>query len=346
MRPHTAAGLTSITADDVPALTAGATLLGSGGGGLVAVPDALLRRRLGRIPVVAAADLPPGALVVHVGVVGAPDIHNERLINPADMATAVQAVVGQLSGELAAVGIIEIGGMNGPTALVGALELGVPIVDGDLMGRAFPSIEMSTLAVAGHPATPLALVSPHGDTVVVPRASSNMAVAVLNGTVRAMGGAAALALFPTSAGILAEIGVVGSLSTCVALGESLLAARGEDAHTIVEALGGRVLIEGSVDDMHVRADNAPGSITVAIPDGSVGRIDHLDEILAVSHDGRALASTPEVINALDSSTLLPLRPEQIRPGQGIVVFALPALHTWPPGAVDPAAFGLELGVAR
>ncbi|WP_182376180.1 DUF917 domain-containing protein [Nocardioides sp. WS12] len=342
MRAHLAAGLTSITADDVPALTAGASLLGSGGGGLVAVVDALLRHRLGRVPVIAAADLPTDALVVHVGVVGSPDVHDERLINPADLAAAARAVVEHLSGELAAVGIIEIGGMNGPAAVVGALELGVPVVDGDLMGRAFPSIEMTTLAVAGHAAAPLALVSPNGDTVVVTRASPRMTLSVMNGTVRAMGGAAALALYPTTAGTLVESGVAGSLSTCVQLGRALLGARGSDAHTIVDALGGRLLAEGTVDDIHVRTDRAPGSITLSLLDGSVARIDHLDEILAVSHDGRMLASTPAVLNALDASTLLPVRLDQIRAGQVMVVFMLPALHSWPPGAVDPAAFGLDL----
>jgi DUF917 family protein len=339
-----AAGLTGIALPQLPALAAGAMLLGSGGGGLVTVPEMLLRQRLGSIPVVLAADLPTDALVVHLGVVGAPDVHDERLIDPADLAAAARAVVAHVGGELAAVGIIEIGGMNAPTALLGALELGVPVVDGDIMGRAFPRIEMSTLAVAGRPATPLALVGPGGGTVVVTRGTPKLAEALVASTVRAMGGAAALALFPTTAGVLVDHGVVGSLSTCVALGEAILAVGQSGAHAIVDALGGRVLVEGSVDEIHTRSGGAPGSVTLAVPGGSVARIDHLDEFLAVSHEGRVVACTPDVLNALDSSTLLPLRPEQIRHGQAVVVFALPALHEWPAGAVDPAAFGLDLGV--
>lgn len=346
MTPPAAVGLTSITASQVPALAAGAMLLGSGGGGAVTVPETLLRHRLGQIDVLPVEELDPDALVVHLGIVGAPDVHNERLVDPADMATAARAVESHLGQRLAAVGVIEIGGMNGPTALVGALELGLPVVDGDLMGRAFPRIAMSTLAIAGLPAAPLALVAPGGDTTLVTRSSPRRVEALVASTVQAMGGAAAMAIFPTSAGALAEHGVAGSLSTCVALGEALLATGHAGAHAIVEALGGRVLVEGSVDEIHTRAGSAPGSITVSTRSGSVARIDHLDEFLAVSRDGEVLACTPEVLNALDSSTLRPVGPEQIRPGQAVVIFALPALYEWPPGAVDPAAFGLDLEAPR
>lgn len=122
-------------------------LLGSGGGGAVTVPETLLRHRLGQIDVLPVEELDPDALVVHLGIVGAPDVHNERLVDPADMATAARAVESHLGQRLAAVGVIEIGGMNGPTALVGALELGLPVVDGDLMGRAFPRIAIDRKSV-------------------------------------------------------------------------------------------------------------------------------------------------------------------------------------------------------
>ena len=82
--------LRTITAERVAALAAGATLLGSGGGGPVALGELLLRRALPRRGVIVrrARDLPQQAMVVHVGVFGAPDVLAERLINPADMAAA------------------------------------------------------------------------------------------------------------------------------------------------------------------------------------------------------------------------------------------------------------------
>ena len=37
---------------------------------------------------------------------------------------------------------IEIGGMNGIDPLLTAAELGVPVIDADLMGRAFPELQV------------------------------------------------------------------------------------------------------------------------------------------------------------------------------------------------------------
>jgi DUF917 family protein len=37
---------------------------------------------------------------------------------------------------------IEIGGMNGIDPLLTAAELGIPVIDADLMGRAFPELQV------------------------------------------------------------------------------------------------------------------------------------------------------------------------------------------------------------
>ncbi|MFJ3819681.1 S-methyl thiohydantoin desulfurase domain-containing protein [Streptomyces nodosus] len=55
--------------------------------------------------------------------------------------------VGHLGGELAAVGVIEIGGLNAVAAVLAAARLGAPVLDGDLMGRAFPRINRTTVTV-------------------------------------------------------------------------------------------------------------------------------------------------------------------------------------------------------
>ncbi|GAA3645396.1 DUF917 domain-containing protein [Nocardioides ginsengisoli] len=337
-----------IAEEHVDALTAGANLLGSGGGGNVALAYQLLRQAVRRRPVVVrrAADLPPDALVVHVGVVGGPDVLAERLIDPRDMATAAHAVAERVGGRVDAVGIIEIGGLNGLAGVVAAGELGLPVVDGDLMGRAFPSINKTTMALAGGSAAPMGVVGPAGDTVLVTKSSAALAERVLLSTAGAMGGAGALALYPTTAAFLAEAGVVGSLSACVALG----AAYGEFPRTqvaaLAEHLGGTFLFEGRVDEIRPRDGALPGSITVTDRvAGSAARIDLLEEFLAVTVDGVTRACTPDVIVALDPTSGGVLSVGQVRPGQLLALVTLRALHAWPPEAdavVGPRAFGLDL----
>lgn len=349
--------LRGLSAEHVDALAAGATLLGSGGGGDPAMGTLLLRHLLdGRppVPVVPASALPADALVVHVGVGGAPDVLAERLIDPDDCARAAEAVVRHLGGRLAAVGVIEIGGLNALVGVLAAARLGVPVVDGDLMGRAFPRINQATLAVAGHSPAPMAIVGPLGDTVVVTTASASAAQALMVATAGAFGGAATMAMFPTTAGALVEHGVHGSLSACVALGRAFLDLTGASSApasaVVAEGLGGSLLGEGRVDQLVPRSGPDPGSLTLTDRrSGAVLRVDLLEEYLAVTVDGSTVACAPDVIVALDPRTRRPIRTDEVRPGQALALCTLPALHDWPDEAqavVGPAGFGLQLAGAR
>ncbi|MFI9629450.1 DUF917 domain-containing protein [Streptomyces sp. NPDC052042] len=343
--------LRSIAAEHIDALAAGATLLGSGGGGDVSLGSHLLRHALApagrRVQVVPAAGLPPTGLVVHAGVVGAPDVLAERLLSPGDLARAVEAVVGHLGGDLAAVGVIEIGGLNAVAAVLAAAHLGVPVVDGDLMGRAFPRINQTTAAVAGHPAAPLALVGPAADTVIVPTASAAMAEALIRGCAATMGGAASLAMYPVTAAVLAARGIRSSLSACHALGTAFLTRDpAAGARDLAARLGARLLFEGRIDEIRPQLAGSPGCVTLTAPDGgATARLDYHEEFLAVTLDGVTVACTPGIIVALAAGNCAPLRADQIRLGQSLALLGLPALHTWPPGTADlvgPPAFGLDL----
>lgn len=337
-----------IAEEHVDALAAGATLLGSGGGGNVDLAEQLVRHGVRRRPVVVrrAADLPPDAHVVHVGVAGAPDVLAERLIDPRDMAIAARAVADQTGGRLDAVGIIEIGGLNALAGVVAAGELGLPVVDGDLMGRAFPSINKTTMALAGGSAAPLSVVGPAGDTVVVTTSSAAAAERLLSSTAGAFGGAAALALYPTTAAELTRTGIAGSLSACVALGAAFHASPARQVADLAEHLGGSMLFEGRVDEIRPRDGVLPGSITVSDrTTGSAARVDLLEEFLAVTVDGITRACTPDVVVGIDPTSGGVLGTTQIRPGQLLSLISLPALHPWPASADDvvgPRAFGLDL----
>ncbi|GAA3309098.1 DUF917 domain-containing protein [Arthrobacter ramosus] len=337
-------------ADDVSALAAGAGLLGSGGGGDVAVGARLLRHALqsrGRARLVAAGDLPPDMVVVHVGLAGAPDVVAERPPGGEDFANAVTALAGALRQRVGAIGVIEIGGLNALIPLVAAQVLGLPVVDGDLMGRAFPRISQTTLAAAGHPATPMAVVGPAGDSVIIESASIDAADRIMRANVAALGGAAAVALYPCRAGTLAALGLPGSLSGCLALGQALVASAGLSVSQLAKRLGGELLCEGRVDEIRPRRGDLPGSLTLT--DRSAGhilRLDMLDEYLNVAIDGVSRASAPDVLAVLDPVTFVPVPPDRLRSGQSIALLRLPPIPGWPDGVeglIGLTAFGIDAG---
>lgn len=340
--------LQRIDASDVRLVAAGAAFLGSGGGGQVSLGEQLLRRALGAgaVDVVPAAALPPTDLVIHAGVAGAPYVMEERPLHGENLGEAVRAVADSVGGTAAAVGIPEIGGLNALMPLVAAATLGLPVVDGDLMGRAFPRLEQTSLALAGLPVGPMALVGSSGETVLFTNCSNSQIGGLLWANTEALGGATAIAVYPTTAGVLSQQGITGSLSLSHFLGTELeVPDEGQSPRSLAERIGAEVLFEGRVDEVKPRTHDFPGAITAEdYRTGQVARVDYMDEYLTVALDCRPSAATPDVLAAIDVLSLRPVGTERLRRGQFVAMLRLPAVHDWPPEAaalVGPAAFGLE-----
>lgn len=336
----------TLTPDDFDALAAGAALLGSGGGGDGRIGWNLLNvlpHDTG-VSVVSAEDLPEDASVVHVGTVGSPDVVSERLLDPADFARAAETVADMVGREVDAIGCIEIGGLNALISVLVAAHLHVPIVDGDLMGRAFPRIHMTLVSAHGGQSIPLSLVSPGNDVAVLKGGSPRRLEAMLSAIVGSMGGAAALAIYPVLAAELRQIGMGPSLSHCVGIGRAFRRNMNRKTTELTELIGGRIVAEGVVEE--IRGGDLSSLTVVNDLRQSAARIDFIDEFLAVTVDGVVVASTPEIIIVVDRTTNRPLRCDEVTRGISVVVSTLPSIHEWPEDAlslVGPQAFGIDLG---
>ena len=62
---------------------------------------------------------------------------------------------------------IEAGGLNSTTPFAVAAQLGIPLVDADGMGRAFPGAPDGDATIYGVPATPMAIADEKGNTAVI-----------------------------------------------------------------------------------------------------------------------------------------------------------------------------------
>ena len=61
----------------------------------------------------------------------------------------------------------EIGGLNSITPSPSRPGTGVPVVDADLMGRAFPELQMCIPTMYGVRATPMAMADEKGNSVIL-----------------------------------------------------------------------------------------------------------------------------------------------------------------------------------
>ena len=353
--------LRTVTLDDTQAIAIGAGVLGTGGGGSTYLNRLRLEneiRNQGRhVAIVQAEDVPADALVCAVGGMGAPTVSNEKLQAGHEIKTAVRALEDHLRQKIYAIVIGEIGGGNALGPMVAALQCGLPVVDGDGMGRAFPELDMDTFMIYGAAPAPFVLADSHGNVAIFERiGSAKQAEEFARNLTIEMGGSAALVMpVMTGAELKATI-IRDTLSLAKRIGETVLDCRArsiEPAQTVAELCNGKVLFTGKIIDVERRTVQgfARGKLKISAFDDFERQleIDFQNENLIARSNGHALCTVPDLITLVSLDDGEPIGTESLRYGLRVAVLAMPApkeLKT--PEAlavVGPRAFGYDVEFA-
>jgi|SRR5690606_6224779 len=349
-----------VTAEDLPALAAGAHLLASGAGrtdidGVLHWLSALLCER-GPVPLVQPDELPSDTACAAIGLVGSVTALAELPMVGDEPLQVVRALEARLDTALGAVAALDAATVNALTPVAAAASLGLPLVDCDGMGRVFPLIHQTSFALAGRSLTPLAAVGATADTLVLD-ATPERAERLLRAAVNVSGGWMLTAIYPTTAARLLSAGIVGSISRAIAVGRALLDAADIDDLTMrLKALvDSRVLGTGRIVELEHRTRPAdighpayPSSIVVrsrAEPVRSI-RLEAQNELLLALIDGAVAAAVPDIICLLDPQDGHVLDVESVTLGTEVQVVVVPAADVWytPQGLdlVGPRSFGFPL----
>jgi DUF917 family protein len=237
---------------------------------------------------------------------------------------------------------------------VGAVT-GLPVVDADAMGRAFPEAQMTSFAIHDLPMAPLTLVDIRENTVIVARAASWKWMERLSRTACVeVGSIAATCKAPRTGREVKTCAILHTVSKAIRLGETVQAAR--RAHrppvpAVLDAEGGRRLFIGKVRDISRRttAGFLRGTASLDGLDenkGSAFALAFQNEFAVGWLDGEPVVMTPDLICVMDSVSGEAIGTETLRYGQRVTVVALPAppILMSPKGLehVGPRAFGYDL----
>jgi DUF917 family protein len=354
-RGFTRLKLQSVSLDDVEALAIGAGILGTGGGGNTYLArvrlDRELRLRDAACRIIDADELDDDALVCAVSGMGAPTVGIEKLSNGNEMVNGVRALESHLCRSFDALLIGEIGGSNGLRPLVAGLQLGLPVVDGDPMGRAFPELQMDTFSIGGVSPSPMLLCDVHGNTIIfdhidTPQRAEEYARRL---TVE-MGGSATLIMPVLSGRQARQLIIRGTLSLALQLGQIVLQAREDKqdpAIQVAAAANGTTLFRGKVVDLVRRTTRgfARGRVSLAAFGASEDQmeIEFQNENLVARRGEEVVCSVPDLITMLSLEGGEPIGTGALRYGLRVAVIGMPApkelkteaaLHV-----VGPAAFG-------
>ena len=342
-------------------LALGSVFLATGGGGDPHVPKLMAHqviRETGPVRLIDPQDLDDDAYIVTIGSVGAPTVSLELLPSLDDALRTLEAFENHVGRTVDAVASFEIGGGNSVIPLLAGAAKGIPVVDGDGMGRALPEAQMMSYPIAGVGPTPAVAYDYAGnfatfevsDTAIYERHIRSYAVAA--------GGMVTTAEHPMSGRELKRSIIPGTLSFAVSLGEVLRINRGQ-ANTLLEPLKKvfahsiygecRHLFTGKVVD---KTTSIVGGYDVgeARLEAFEGPHEALDlkiknEFLLALKDGEVIASVPDLISILDFETGEPINAERLRFGQRVCAFAVgsPEFYRSEEAlkVVSPRAFGFD-----
>ncbi|WP_109471743.1 DUF917 domain-containing protein [Ornithinimicrobium cavernae] len=350
----------TLNASDLDDLARGAALLGTGGGGDPHVGRLLALTAIeqyGPITIIDPDELDDDAFVIPTAQMGAPTVVAEKLPAGTEGVVALRALEQRLGRTADATMPIECGGVNSMIPLHIAAVAGLPVVDADGMGRAFPELQMETFSVYGINGSPLALAGENGESAIIDTGADNKRMEdFARALTVTLGGVAHIAEYSMTGADVKRTAVPRTLTLALTVGRAIRTAREDHVdplERLAEALAPtlyshlRVLFRGKVTDVERRTVGGftRGAAQLKAPNGSGMHIAFQNENLTAYRDGKLVCIVPDLICILEAETAEPITTEALRYGQRVNVIGISTpdmMRT--PRALDtfgPRAFGLN-----
>jgi len=345
-----------VQVEDLKDMARGAAVLGTGGGGDPYVGRLLAQQAIrdhGPVSLVQADELDDDAVVIPTAYMGAPTVMLEKLPSGNELVAALQALENLIGKRATHTVSIEAGGLNSMIPFAAAAELGLPLVDADGMGRAFPELQMLLPTLGGISATPMALADERGNSIGMRAKDNAWAERFARTTTIEMGCSSAISLYVLTGRQVKDHMVHGTITLCQHIGTAIReagAAHRDPVAAAAEVLRGRAVFQGKLVDVRRGTEGgfARGEVIMdgLGPDlGSRMELSIQNENLVARRDDEVVASVPDLICVLDTDTGEPVTTELLRYGLRVTVLVAPCDPRWrsPEGLAlaGPAYFGYD-----
>jgi DUF917 family protein len=341
-------------------LARGCAFLGSGGGG---DPQASLVEleaysgSEGAVELLDVESLDDDALVTPCGWIGAPTVSAEKLPSGQEALLGLRKLEALRGRRANAVFPIEIGGSNGLAPILLALRAGLPVVDCDGMGRAFPESQMVIFNVRGIRSSPAVMTDDKGNCVIIEAADNLSEERIARAVSVALGGSCHLMEYSLSGSQVRATALPGTVSDALAIGRSIRVGRETGADPFAALFAALkssrqfskagVLFDGKIIDIQRETKGGFSlgrAIIEAVGGGARLEVDFKNENLVARLDGAVRAVVPDLISIVDRETAETIVTERLKYGQRVKVIgasAPQALRTPEALAIlGPSAFGI------
>ena len=348
----------TIGIQEIEDIALGAALLGAGGGGdpyvgkLVAMGAV---KECGPVTLLDPEEVPDDALLVPIAMMGAPTVLGEKGIGGGECQTLYNMVSQFFGKKIYAFMPIEAGGVNSMLPIAACARLGLPLVDCDGMGRAFPELQMVTFTIGGMSATPMALTDEKGNSVIFETITNKWTEELARAVTMSCGGSVSVSLYPMTGAQMKAYSVKNIVTRSQKLGEAIRTVKdcADDVtpeEHFLQFSEGYKLFKGKIADVLRETRGAFNFGKVMLEGigeckGHQAYVEFQNENLTATVDGEILATTPDLICLVDTETFTPVTTDALKYGKRVLVIGLKCFEMWrTPAGIDlvgPRYFGCD-----
>ncbi len=330
----------NLAIEDMEDLARGAAFLGTGGGGDPYIGRLVTQeafRAYGPAKILPPSKIADDALICSVAGFGAPTVQLEKLTSSEEVEFGFRRLEAYLGRKVDAILPAEIGGSNSMLPLMLGARVGLPVIDADGMGRAFPELQMNSLSVHGVRATPLVVIDEHMNFAVVEANTDRIAEEMTRALAIQMGLRVFISGFAMTGRQMKEAAILGTLTVALGIGRAIAKGRrdGDPVSSLVDYLRttdyyrhAKVLFDGKIVDLE---RNTAGGFSVGVcrlqslsGEQAAAEVSFQNENLVVRVNGETRAIVPDLICIVDRETAEPIPTQNLKYGQRVKVIGMSA----------------------
>lgn len=343
--------------ESIENISIGAALLGTGGGGDPYIGKLMAMQAIkdyGEVELIDVEEVADDALIVPTAMMGAPTVLIEKIANGSEFQTVFKKLEKYYGKKIFATMPIEAGGVNSMIPIAVAAQTGVPLIDIDGMGRAFPELQMVTFNLKGVSSSPMAITDEKGNVAILETVSNKWSENIARAMTVAQGGAVMISIYPMTGKQLKESGIRNIVTYSESIGKvirNINKSQESPIEQLLKAINGFELFKGKITDVLRETKDGFNMGTIKLDgvedyNGKSSEINFQNENLVAKMDDRILATTPDLISLVDLENMMPVTTEALKYGKRVLVLGIKCNDQWrtPMGieTVGPRYFGYDI----
>lgn len=236
-------------------IAVGAAFLGTGGGGDPYIGKMMALSAIkenGPVQLLSPEEVENDDFFIPAAMMGAPSVLIEKFPKGDEFVRVFKKLGQYLNKEVKGTFPMEAGGVNSMIPIVVAAQLGLPLIDCDGMGRAFPELQMVTFHLNGVSSTPMAITDEKGNIGIMETIDNKWTERIARVATVEMGASSLVSIYPCTGEQLKKYSVKNIITLSEKIGQIIRSNTKDELtklHELLDTTSGYHLFDGKIIDV-------------------------------------------------------------------------------------------------